>query len=175
MNADTLAHATKRGEVQLIRKTSLRVAHIQVLFPIGKLTFSFDNETQVKHWHIQHPKRSCYLRRSRPGLTEGQTFKSLSLNNLHPCVNTFTHLACWGELSEQHTGGLGNCGTSKMRRKYNDWYLHPEPSPLKDNKKPLGNLQANQLRKYDQHQNSFLHVATFHISSKDDVTITGQI
>lgn len=105
MSTASLAHATKRGEVQLIRKTSSRVVHTftEALFPIGELSFSSDNETQVKHWCIHHPKRLCYLSRSRPGLTEGQVFKSLSLDNLHPCVNTFTLSACYGELSEQHT------------------------------------------------------------------------
>lgn len=50
MNRASLAHATKRG-VQLIRKTSSRVVHTitEALFPIGEVTFSFDNETQVKH------------------------------------------------------------------------------------------------------------------------------
>lgn len=149
MNTVSLARAAKRAEVQLIRKTSSRVVHtfVKALFPIGKVTFRFDNETQVKHWCIQHPKRLWYLSRSRPGLTEGQTFKSLFLYYLHPCVNTFH---CWGELSEQQRSGLGNCGSFKVHGKYNYRYLHPEPSLLKDSEKPLGTLQPNQMGKYDQ-------------------------
>ncbi|XP_037628624.1 uncharacterized protein LOC119489809 isoform X2 [Sebastes umbrosus] len=115
-NLIDLKHATQREKVKLVWKTSSQAVHkfiqsqpLSVRNDYGKLRHALIEEfsstadetsamfaaLQIKHSRSENPRdyykrlRHAYFQgKNAPGLEENAFFKSLFLQNLHPCVRT---------------------------------------------------------------------------------------
>ena len=119
-NLVDLPHSTQNEKVKLVKKTSSKAVHkfIQSQSPrvrdghkelrqalIEEFSSTTDETTsvvaalQVKHSCHEHPrdyyqllKHAYFQGKNAPGLEENPTFKSLFLQNFHPCVHTHVAL-----------------------------------------------------------------------------------